>query len=164
MRAPVKIFGDIHGQLHEINRFFEAFGAPFDEPPLGDIECTNYLFLGDYVDRGNKSIETILMLFSLKIKFPENIILLRGAHEDRQINKFMGFGDECSLKLKENIDDQYSFFSRVNRLFEKMPLAAVIEDNIFCSHGGIGQTLKSMYELDKIDKPLRVVHDPKSKQ
>lgn len=117
MRAPVKIFGDIHGQLHEINRFFEAFGAPYDEPPLGDIECTNYLFLGDYVDRGNKSIETILLLFSLKIKFPENIVLLRGAHEDRQINKHMGFGDECALKLKENIDDQYSFFNRVNRLF-----------------------------------------------
>lgn len=116
------------------------------------------------MDRGNKSIETILMLFALKIKFPENIILLRGAHEDWQINKFMGFGDECSLKLKENIEDQYSFFSRVNRLFEKLPLAAVVDNNVFCSHGGIGHTLKSVYELDKIEKPIRVNHDPKTKQ
>lgn len=76
----MKIFGDIHGQLNDINRFFEAFGAPAEEPPYGDIEYTNYLFLGDYVDRGNKSLETILLLFSLKIKYPENVILLRGSH------------------------------------------------------------------------------------
>lgn len=163
MRAPVKIFGDIHGQLHDINRFFETFGAPCDEPPLGDLDYTNYMFLGDYVDRGSKSVETILMLFSLKIKYPENVILLRGAHEDRQINKFMGFGDECALKFKENIDDQYSFFSRVNRLFDKLPVAALLEDTIFCSHGGVGHTLKSIYELDKLEKPFRVNHEPKSR-
>jgi protein phosphatase len=56
MRSPVKIFGDIHGQINEVNRFFETFGSPSDETPNGDIEYTNYLFLGDYVDRGNKSI------------------------------------------------------------------------------------------------------------
>lgn len=89
---PVKIFGDIHGQVHELNRYFEFFGAPSDEGN-GDIEFTNYLFLGDYVDRGNKSIETILLLFSLKLKYPENIFLLRGSHEDRMINRSMGFGD-----------------------------------------------------------------------
>lgn len=75
----------------------------------------------------------------------------------------MGFGDECASKFKENIDDQYSFFSRVNRLFEKMPIAALIEDNIFCVHGGIGQTMKSIYELDKIDKPIRINYEPKSR-
>ena len=68
----------------------------------------------------------MLLLFSLKVKYPENIILLRGGHEDRQINKHMGFGDECALKLKENIDDQYSFFSRVNKLFDKLPIAAIL--------------------------------------
>jgi protein phosphatase len=70
LRYPVKIFGDIHGQVQELNRLFEAFGAPSDETQNGDIESTNYLFLGDYVDKGSKSVETILLLFALKIKFP----------------------------------------------------------------------------------------------
>lgn len=65
-------------------------------------------------------METILLLFALKIKFPENIVLLRGSHEDRQVNRVLGFGDECAAKFKENLDDQYSFFSRINRLFEKL--------------------------------------------
>lgn len=72
-------------------------------------------------------------------------MLLRGAHEDRQINKYMGFGDECALKFKENIEDQYSFFNRVNKLFDKLPVAALIDDNIFCSHGGIGHTMRSVF-------------------
>jgi protein phosphatase len=115
------------------------------------------------VDRGSKSVETILLLFSLKIKYPENVFLLRGAHEDRQVNKFMGFGDECALKFKENIDDQFSFFSRANKLFDKLPVAALLEDTIFCAHGGIGHTIKSVYELDKLDKPYKVNHDPKTR-
>ena len=75
----------------------------------------------------------------------------------------MGFGDECAAKFKENIDDSYSFFNRVNKIFEKLPIAAVIEDNIFCCHGGIGNTLKSVYEIEKIERPLKVNYDPKTK-
>lgn len=100
IRAPVKVFGDIHGQPQELNRIFDEFGAPTDEGFRGDIESTNYLFLGDYVDRGTKSVETILLLFALKMKYPENILLLRGGHEDSLINRSMGFGDECATKFK----------------------------------------------------------------
>ena len=56
----------------------------------------------------------------------------------------MGFGDECIMKFKENIEEPYSYFNRINKIFEKMPIAALIEDNIFCSHGGIGHNLKSI--------------------
>ena len=93
------MFGDIHGQAAELNRFFDSFLGPDDEP-RGDIESTNYLFLGDFVDRGAKSLETILMLFSLKIRYPDSIYLIRGSHEDKIINRSMGFGDECQSKLK----------------------------------------------------------------
>lgn len=90
----MKIFGDIHGQITDLNKLFESFGSP-DDGPNGDIETTNYLFLGDYIDRGTKSLETLILLFTLKMKYPENIFLLRGSHEDIKINKSMGFGDEC---------------------------------------------------------------------
>lgn len=75
----------------------------------------------------------------------------------------MGFGDECTTKLKENIEDSYSFFSRVNRIFQKMPIGALVEGEIFCCHGGIGQTLKSLDELNKIDRPIRINHQPKTR-
>ena len=74
----------------------------------------------------------------------------------------MGFGDECASKMKENIEDQHSFFSRVNKLFDKLPVAALIEDEIFCSHAGIGPTMKSVFELERLEKPRRVNHDPSS--
>ncbi len=90
----------MHGQINDLNKLFESFGSPDDSAPRGDIESTNYLFLGDYVDRGAKSLETIILLFTLKLKYPENIFLLRGSHEDIKINKNMGFGDECEMKLK----------------------------------------------------------------
>ena len=76
----------------------------------------------------------------------------------------MGFGDECAMKFKENIDDPRSFFSRVNRIFEKLPLAALVEDNIFCCHGGIGHTLRSVFDLEQISKPIRVTLEPRTKQ
>jgi protein phosphatase len=70
LRAPIKVFGDIHGQLGDLNKLFETFGAPTDDLPYGDIESTDYLFLGDYIDRGNRSLEVILLLFALKLKYP----------------------------------------------------------------------------------------------
>ena len=153
----------MHGQAGEINRLFDSFGAPIDDDQKGDIEHTNYLFLGDYVDRGVRSVETLLLLFSLKIQYPENIFLLRGSHEDRIINRSLGFGDECQTKFKENIDDPNSFFQKFNKVFERLPLAAVIDEGIFCAHGGIGTVLTSPSEISKIDRPVIISHDPKSK-
>lgn len=144
MRAPLKIFGDLHGQLGDLNRLFETFGAPTDELPYGDIESTDYLFLGDYVDRGNRSLELILTLFALKLKYPENVHLLRGAHEDIAINKYMGFSDECQTKVNQPAEMSNGYFQIINRIFQKLPLAALVEKKVFCMHGGIGVTLKSL--------------------
>lgn len=89
VEVPVKVFGDIHGQYSDLMRFFDLWGAPVnpENDPNLDIEDNyNYLFLGDYVDRGHHSLETICLLIALKIKYPQKIFLLRGNHEDRWIN------------------------------------------------------------------------------
>ena len=78
--APVKVFGDVHGQYQDLMRFFDLWGTPDEN---GDIESHDYLFLGDYVDRGNHSLETICLLMALKCKYPDKIHLLRGNHEDK---------------------------------------------------------------------------------
>ena len=114
VRAPIKIYGDIHGQYSDLMRFFDLWGAPCDTLHEGDIESFDYLFLGDYVDRGSHSLETMCLLLALKIRYPDQIHLLRGNHEDRWINNGFGFSEECATRLGEDPDDEDSVFNRVN--------------------------------------------------
>ena len=92
-------------------RFFDLWGTPDEN---GDIESYDYLFLGDYVDRGSHSLETVCLLMSLKIRYPEKIHLLRGNHEDRSINSGYGFEYECRDRLGENPEDPDSVFNKIN--------------------------------------------------
>lgn len=158
LKPPIKIFGNIHGDYTDLMRFFDIWRAPQE---TGDICSFDYVFLGNYVDRGTQSLEVICLLLALKLKYPRQIFLLRGNHEDRNVNKYLGFGQECAQRFNENIDDPNSVFQKINDLFEWMPLGAVILDKqtqnrILCIHGGIGNSIVRLEDIDKIQRPLRV--------
>jgi len=154
VRLPCRVYGDIHGQLLDLLEFFNAFSWP--DKRRGDIFSMNYIFLGDFVDRGNYSCDVVALLFSLKILYPYKIFLIRGNHEDRLMNVNYGFHDDCARKYGR---DGTEVWERVNDVFEFLPLAALVADAIFCIHGGIGDTINSLDDLRNIPKPIQVVGD-----
>ena len=158
INTPVKVFGDIHGQYQDLMRFFEMWGEP-KEGLGGDIAAIDYLFLGDYVDRGTLSLETICLLMALKIKYPDRFHLIRGNHEDKLINSNFGFLEECQMRLGDDPVSDESVFAIINEFFEFLPLAAIIEDQIICLHGGIGANCSYIHEIEAIERPLDVVHE-----
>lgn len=99
-------------------RFFDIWMHPSDQGERGDIAGFDYLFMGNYVDRGIYSLETICLLMALKLKFPKQIFLLRGNHEDRNVNKYLGFGEECAKRLGEDINNPNSAFAKINDMFD----------------------------------------------
>ncbi len=95
---------------------------------------------------------------ALKVKYPDKIHLLRGNHEDKYINNDFGFAKECSRRLEDPAKPN-SVFNKINELFDWLPLAALIEDKIVCLHGGIGSTLVSVKQIERIQRPLEVIHE-----
>ena len=132
LEAPIKICGDTHGQFSDLLRLFEYGGFPPE---------ANYLFLGDYVDRGKNSLETIVLLLAYKVKFKENFFLLRGNHECGQINRIYGFYDECKRRYSIRIWKEFQ------DVFNCMPIAALIDDKILCMHGGLSPELVTVAQL-----------------
>ncbi|KAH7277181.1 hypothetical protein KP509_39G038100 [Ceratopteris richardii] len=149
LKAPVKIFGDLHGQFSDLMRLFDVYGSP---SPAGDIMCIDYLFLGDYVDRGQHSLETITLLLALKVEYPCNVHLIRGNHEAADINALFGFRIECIERLGET--EGIFVWRRVNQVFDWLPLAAVIENKIICMHGGIGRSISHVRQIENLQRPI----------
>jgi serine/threonine-protein phosphatase PP1 catalytic subunit len=141
LEAPLHVCGDIHGQYYDLLRIFEHCGYP------GEY---NYLFLGDYVDRGKQSLETISLLLCYKIKYPDKVTLLRGNHESSVTNRIYGFYDEC--KRRYNVRIWKSF----TELFNYLPVAAIIDDKILCMHGGLSPELKNLQNITDISRPTDI--------
>lgn len=144
LESPIKVCGDIHGQFGDLLKLFRLCGFP---------PHTNYLFLGDYVDRGKNSIETITLLLAYKIRYPENFFILRGNHESVSINHIYGFFDECKRRYNPKL------YRTFNDCFNCLPICAIIGDSIFCCHGGISPQL---HNLDQIRRLIRPCHIPDS--
>jgi len=141
VEAPLKICGDIHGQYHDLLRLFEYGGFP---------PASNYLFLGDYVDRGKQSLEVIVLLFAYKVKFPENFFTLRGNHECASITRIYGFYDEC--KRRYNIKLWKTFCD----VFNCLPVCALVDEKIICMHGGLSPEITQMDQIRRLVRPTDV--------
>lgn len=145
VRAPVTVVGDIHGQFYDLMELFKISG----EPPH-----TNLLFLGDYVDRGNNSLECFCYVLALKVKYRERVTLLRGNHESCEINKIYGFYDECFKKYGD--ERIWKMFTDV---FMCLPLTALVENSVFCLHGGLSPGIQKLDELSQLKRFCDLPHE-----
>ncbi|XP_067128615.1 serine/threonine-protein phosphatase PP1-gamma catalytic subunit B-like [Centruroides vittatus] len=137
--TPINICGDIHGQYEDLLRLFSVGGFPSE---------SNYLFLGDYVDRGKQSTETICLLFAFKVKYPERFFLLRGNHETINISRVYGFYDECKTRYSVKLWKEFV------KSFDTLPLVAIIRQKIFCCHGGLSPELYSLQQIRELSRPI----------
>mmetsp|Transcript_30630 Transcript_30630/g.47668 ORF Transcript_30630/g.47668 Transcript_30630/m.47668 type:complete len:308 (-) Transcript_30630:232-1155(-) len=143
--APVTVCGDIHGQFHDLKELFRIGG---------ECPTTNYLFVGDFVDRGFYSVETFLLLLALKVRFPDKITLIRGNHESRQITQVYGFYDECLRKY-----GSVSVWRHCTEIFDYLSLSALIDERIFCVHGGLSPAINTLDQIRLIDRKQEVPHE-----
>lgn len=110
--------------------------------------------MGDYVDRGYYSIETVSLLLTLKVRYPNRLTILRGNHESRQITQVYGFYDETVRKY-----GNCNVWKLLTDLFDYMPLAAIVENQIFCLHGGLSPSLETLDEIKHLQRVQEVPHD-----
>merc|ERR1719499_1878403 len=142
---PVIICGDIHGQFYDLMELFKVGGQIPDQ---------NYLFMGDFVDRGYYSVETFLLLLALKVRHPDRIALIRGNHESRQITQVYGFYEECLRKY-----GSVNVWRYCTDLFDYVSLSAVVSDQVFCVHGGLSPTINTIDQIRTIDRKQEVPHE-----
>jgi len=142
VKSPVTIVGDLHAQFYDMLEIFNVGGK---------IPDTNYLFMGNYIDRGFFSVETISLLVCFKLKYPNRITLLRGNHECRNISQIYGFYSECIRKYGST-----SVWKYFTDLFDYFPISALVDDRIFIVHGGLSQYLVTLDNIRVVDRFMEI--------
>eukprot|EP01013_Petalomonas_cantuscygni_P015687 TRINITY_DN32572_c0_g1_i1.p1 TRINITY_DN32572_c0_g1~~TRINITY_DN32572_c0_g1_i1.p1 ORF type:complete len:318 (+),score=69.60 TRINITY_DN32572_c0_g1_i1:205-1158(+) len=143
--APVTVCGDVHGQFSDLLELFRVSGVPPD---------ANYLFMGDYVDRGFFSVETVTLLLLLKVRYRNRVVVLRGNHESRAITQVYGFYDECHRKYGSQV-----VWQLLTDVFDYLPLTALVEDMIFCLHGGLSPSVDTLDDVRGLTRVCEVPHE-----
>mgnify|MGYP001062990888 CR=1 FL=1 len=173
LNGPVVVIGDLHGSIVDLLRIFGRYGLPFMyESDIKNTKKYNglgnkngndqhfslkYVFLGDYVDRGEFSVEVMTVLLSAFCLYPNNIILLRGNHEFLNISTTNSFKSEI---LSHPSVYSPEVFQKFQDVFSYLPYSAVVNDNIFCVHGGLSSKLTSLKDIEKLSD-LRPIYDYK---
>lgn len=137
-KSPITLLGDVHGDFEDVLEIFEIFGTP----PEG-----RYVFIGDFVDRGPKSVHTLALLLCYKIKYPEDFILIRGNHEGTNLTYVFGFYREMIKRYGD-----IHLFHQCIEMFTTLPLAIIIDNNILSIHGGLSAKLETIEQLNSIDR------------
>ena len=138
----MNVCGDTHGQFYDLLNIFETKGWPSPD---------NFLFNGDFVDRGSFSLEVVLLLFSFKVLYPDHVHLSRGNHESLNMNRIYGFEGEVKAKYSATM------FQLFTEVFHCLPLCHVLAKKVIVLHGGLFSrddvTLDDLRKVDRFREP-----------
>jgi len=143
--APCRIFGDIHGQLRDLLLLFHAYGFP------SKYSGPDFIFNGDFVDRGKHQVEVVGLLFALKVTCPDKVWLIRGNHEDRAMSNRYGFKSACDEGMGEFGS---MVFESIHKCFDQLPVACRVGQKILIMHGGIGEGRWTLDDVRSLQRPM----------